>query len=351
MEFKPDFNSAAEQWQRFWDGTNSRPAISAVVPKAGVVPVENPGWFSIMPGKDPGPAIGQLLGWAETHDFLCEAIPFYYLEFAADHFASLLGADLTFRESGQGGWAVPFVDDLDSADIHFDRDGRWWKHTVELAQALRARCDGKLMIASCSLVANVDALAAVYGAEKLLLAMVEEPDAVHRALTQIDQAHGEILDALSELLDYDRFGSINRHGMYCRGRINVTQCDFSCMIGPGMFGEFVVPYLRKELQRLDGGEYHLDGPDAIRHVEALCALDELDLIQWVPGAGEPSTRDWSSLYARIDELGKGQLRHGNSDEAISMWRELRNPKLYVILKAESRAAVEDCVAELEKPRA
>ncbi len=139
----------------------------------------------------------------------------------------MLGADLKFSETEPGGWAVPFVEDLASADIRFDREGEWWKRTVEFAQALRARCDGKLLIASNTLVSNLDALAAIYGPQNLLMAMLDNPDAVHRALAQIDRAHGEILDALAELLDYPRFGSITRHGLYSRGRVNVPQCDFS----------------------------------------------------------------------------------------------------------------------------
>ncbi len=346
LEFKKDFRAATEQWARFWKGENTRPVVSAVIPKPGVPSVAKPGYASGA-REDFEPIIDQLLAWAETHEFLAEAIPFYYLEFAAEHFAALLGADLRFSETERGGWAVPFVRDLEHADIHFDRDGYWWKRTVEFAEALRARCDGKLLIASNTLGANVDALAAVYGSEELLVAMVENPDAVHSALIEIDQAHADILEALSELLDYPRFGSINRHGMYHSGRINVPQCDFSCMISDRMFREFVVPYLAKEMQRLDAVEYHLDGPDAIRHLDALCEIDALDLIQWVPGAGQEG-KDWSELFDRIDALGKGQVRGGGSDTIKDLWRKYRSRKLFFTLRAESRSEVEDCLAELEE---
>lgn len=348
LEFKDRFDETAAQWQRFWDGTNSRPAVRAVLPKRGTTPVEHPGWFSVMPERDPGPAIDQLLNYAETHEFLCEAIPFYYLEFASDHFAALLGADLTFTGLNRGGWAVPFLKDLAHPDIHFDRDGYWWKQTVELAQALRSRCDGKLLIASPTLVSNLDALAALYGPENLVLSMMDEPDSVHAALRQIDRAHGEILDALAELLDYKSMGSINRHGMYSTGRVNVPQCDFSCMISPAMFQEFVIPYLQREMQRLDAVEYHLDGPGAIKHLPALCGLEELSLIQWVPGAGEPLKRDWSDLYSQIDDFGKGQLREAGTDETKRLWQGCRTRTLYVMLQSNSKTEVEDCMAELEK---
>jgi 5-methyltetrahydrofolate--homocysteine methyltransferase len=344
LEFKDDFAEAADRWQAFWVGRNTLPVVGAVVPRSGVTPIEKPVYAAGAEG-DLEPVIEQLLAWAETHQFVRDAIPFYYLEFAADHFATFLGADLEWREGQEGGWAVPCIDDLASAEIHFDRDGKWWRRTVEFAQALRGRCDGKLLIASNTLSSNLDALAALYGSNKLLMALVDQPDNVHRALEQIDRAHAEVLDALADLLDYPRWGSINRHGMYTRGRINVPQCDVSCMISREMFNEFALPYLRREMERLNAVEYHLDGPGAIQHLESLCGLDDLDVVQWVPGAGNED-RDWSDLYRRIDELGKGQILGGRPDSAARRWEEFRIRKLFFRLRVDSSTEVDEFVEQL-----
>jgi hypothetical protein len=349
LEYKPDFDAAAAQWTRFWRGEHTRPCVMAVLPKPGVKPVDKPRFAAGATG-DFEPVIDQALRWAETHEFLGDAIPFFYLEFAAEHFATLLGADLRFSETEPGGWTVPCLVDLASAEIRFEREGKWWKRTAEFAQAIRSRCDGRLLIACNTLAGNLDALAALCGTEKLLLAMIEDPDSVHRALDQIDRAHAEILDTFSGLLDYDRFGSINRHGFYSSGRINVQQCDFSCMIGPGMFREFAVPYLTREMRRFDAVEYHLDGPGALKHLETLCAIEELEVIQWVPGAGPGEQQDWTALFDRIDSLGKGQWRGGRPAEVKRLWQKYGRRKMVFTLHAQSRAEVEDCLAELEQLR-
>lgn len=346
LEFKPDFKEARHQWDAFWRGENNRPMIYTVIPKPGVEQVEKPPYASGFDGNF-DPVIDQLLRWAETHEFLGEAIPFYYLEFAADHFSSLLGADLTFMENQAGGWPVHFVKDWDNAEIKFRPESKWWEMTVKFAQALRKRCDGKLMIASNTLVANLDALAALRGPQELLMDMLTKPEAVHRALKQVTQAHQEILDALAELLGYDTYGSINRHGMYSHGRINVPQCDISCMISPEMFREFVIPYLQQEMDHLDAVEYHLDGPGAIKHLNTICEIEKLDVIQWVCGDGEAATRDWTDLYKKIDILGKGQIRNGNSEEIKHMWQQFQSKKLFCVLSAKSRQEVETCIKELE----
>ena len=89
LEFKPDFEHAQDLWDRFWKGELDTPLVGAEVPKSRVSPAEKPSYASGADGNFE-PVIEQLAKWAETHEFLGAAIPFFYLEFAADHFASFL---------------------------------------------------------------------------------------------------------------------------------------------------------------------------------------------------------------------------------------------------------------------
>jgi 5-methyltetrahydrofolate--homocysteine methyltransferase len=232
-----------------------------------------------------------------------------------------------FPDPDKGGWPVHCLDDLDHCDIRFRPESKWWERTVAFAEALKKHCSGKLLIAAPTLQANLDALVALRGAENVLLDLVMNPDAVKRALDQITRAHGDMLGALGKLLEFDRWGCINRHGFYCHTAINVPQCDFSCMISPTMFQEFVMPHLRAEFGRFGGGEYHLDGPDAIRHLETLCEMPELDVIQWVPGSGEAERQDWTWLLDKIDELGKGTIRGGTLDDLPTLWDRLKSRRI------------------------
>ena len=337
LEFKPDFTAVQARWDAFWRGERlARPMVSITAPKPGRQPAEKPPYTSGAEG-DFQPVIDQLLAWADSCLFLGDALPFFYLEFGPDHFSSFLGADLKFHADSPGtSWAVPFVRDWDDAEIRFRPESFWWRRTVEFIRALRARCDGKLLLAAPTLVAGLDCLAAIRGVENLLLDLAACPEKIHAALKAVCRAYDKILAALASELDYARCGSINRHGMYCRGKIAVPQCDFSCMISPAMFAEFELPCLRHEAAALDAVEYHLDGPGALRHLPALCALEGLDVIQWVPGAGEADERDWSDLYRRIDALGKGQILSCSQEQFRAFAREFRSPQLFLKTSASSR---------------
>jgi len=78
------------------------------------------------------------------------------------------------------------------------------------------------------------------------------------------------------------------------------------MIGPEDFRRFVQPSLRRQCQNLDHSYYHLDGPDAVRHIPALMEIDELDTLQWTPGAGKPdgASEKWYPIYDQVFDAKK-----------------------------------------------
>jgi hypothetical protein len=344
LEFKPDFEKARQLWSAFWKGENTRPLVSIVLPKEGVKPVPHPPYLD---GRDGNfkPIIDQLLAYAETHEFIGEAIPYFTLEWGPNTFSSYLGADLVFM-SGTS-WAVPFVEDWDDVKIRFRRDSYWWQLTVDMIHAIRSRCDGKLLINPPTLVANLDSLAAIRGNERLLIDLVECPYKIKRALDQVCRAHTEILETYAQLLDFDAYGSINVGGMYTKGRQSRPQCDMSCMISQRMFREFVVPCLKHEAADVDAMDYHLDGPGAIQHLGALCEIEELDTISWVPGSGEGQTQDWTSLHKKIDALGKGQTLWASHEDIKRLWKEYKSRKLFFYTTATSKSEAEDFLMELE----
>jgi 5-methyltetrahydrofolate--homocysteine methyltransferase len=347
LEFKPDFDAARKRWDAFWRGKNPQPMLLAQAPREGMAPVAYPLCTQVLEG-DFRPLAGRVIEWARAREFLGDAMPWYYLEFGPDQFSTFLGCDMIPAPDGRsGGWAVHNLEEIETADIRFRPEGKWWRRYTECAQILRERCEGRMLVASCTLVANLDSLTALRGAQRLHIDLVENPEAVRRALAQITAAHQDILDALAKLYDYPRLGSITRHGVYSRGRTNVPQCDFSCMISPAMFREFVLPCLRAEMARMDGVTYHLDGPDSIRHLEALCEIEDLDIIQWQPGAGNAAERDWTPLYERILALGKTVIYHGSADSFLTLAKHLGTRKLIGVISVKTRGEYEACREKLE----
>ena len=71
-----------------------------------------------------------------------------------------------------------------------------------------------------------------------------------------------------------------------------------------MYEKLVVGELLEELDFLDASIYHLDGPDALKHLDRLLAIDKLKGIQWVYGAGQPTASHWLPVLKKIQDAGK-----------------------------------------------
>ena len=342
LQYKPDVGATRERWAAFWRGDSTRPLLHAIQPKSGVEPIRKPRAYDCAFGEL-DPIIDQALGWASMHEFLADSIPSFMITFAPDHFAALLGADIKRREESGTNWVDPCLTSLDDVEITFQREGRWWERTLECIQRFRTRCDGELIVCGTHFQGSLDCLVAMYGTQALLMDMAVAREKVHRALEQVDKALAEARIALAEALDVSTWGSLNRFGMYSSGIIDVPQCDLSCMISPEMFNDCERPYLTREIAGLDASVYHLDGPDALQHTESLCAIEGLDMIQWMPGEGYYDD-DWSSLNAKIDSLGKGQIFQSYyrlaADDIERIWETYSSRKLFFHVTPEVLAELE-----------
>ncbi len=355
LEFKKDFEATRQRWDAFWRGESTgRPLVAVTVPKpAAQAPPPRPNLYGMFE-KDTQSYIDRVLNWASGYEFLGEAVPFCLIDFGPDDFSALLGANLILSEDEQTTWVEPFVEDWDDADLTLKRQGTAWQRMLECIRAFRSRCDGRLLVSPPTIQGGLDALAAIRGVENLMMDLVMVPEKVHKALKVVDNAFDEVLDALCGELNVPKYGSITRHGMYSRNRTNVPQCDCSCMMSPAMFREFGLPSIAHMAKRLDVSTYHLDGPDAVKHLEAVCEIDEIDVIQWQPGAGEAAAKDWTDLYRKIDSLGKRQVLGGGGDaisnfEFIHKMCEQCDPsRLFFVVTAPSVREAESLLEQLEK---
>ncbi|MBD3320018.1 MAG: hypothetical protein GF350_02880 [Chitinivibrionales bacterium] len=86
------------------------------------------------------------------------------------------------------------------------------------------------------------------------------------------------------------------------------------MISPDMFEKFGMPSLRAQVDCLNAAEYHLDGPGALQHIEQICSIDKISVIQWQPGAGKAASQNWTDVYHTIDSLGRGTVMWASKND-------------------------------------
>jgi 5-methyltetrahydrofolate--homocysteine methyltransferase len=353
LEFKKDFEQAKQNWSKFWEGKMHRPILRLTAPKENAAVTPWPNCYAHgQKSRSIEEWLDQVEAYVSSHVFIAEAIPAYLVSFAPDHFSALLGADIRLHpDSDRTAWVDPFVDNWNDAEIKFRKDGFWWERTVAFMRAFRKRFDGRVLLSPPNIQGGLDCLAAIRGVNELLLDILDCPEKISLALQSVNTAVDQVRAAFAAELDIPAYGFVNRHMFYSSQLIDVPQCDFSCMISPEMFREFQMPALEHELAELGSCDYHLDGPGAIKHLEAICELDKVQVIQWQPGAGEAADQDWWQLYQKIDSLGRGHYIFKDIKLGKRIWNELSSRKVFIDCCCQSRREAMQILEEFEKTSA
>ena len=347
MFCRSDFSAVQAQWEGFWAGENKAPLYGITIPKNGIACAPKPPWIMGF-GGDYQAVADALARWVESCEFYGCAVPVFDMSFGSDNIAAFCGADLSLGGSGDTTWCSHPLQTLRGAKIAFDPNGKWWGRMVEYYGVLKRALGDSVMLAAPTLSAGLDCIVAMYGNMNLLMDMADEPEAVHEAMLQVNEAFTQATKACAALFEHEKYGSATRHGMVAKGAAGVPQCDTSCMISSDMFEEFAVPCLLHELDVIDAAEYHLDGPGALHHLERLTQMPKIRVIQWVAGAGEAAQQDWMPLYQRIVSLGKGLIMHGGTERVEQMRLKLQSKDIFFDVGGlKTRAEAEDFLARME----
>ncbi len=70
--------------------------------------------------------------------------------------------------------------------------------------------------------------------------------------------------------------------------MHIPSCDLGAMISNAMFRGFALPMIREEVKRFRHNIFHLDGRGVAVHLHDILAIEEVQAIQWVQGAGSTS---------------------------------------------------------------
>ena len=202
-------------------------------------------------------------------------------------------------------WFHPPKKDIPIEELHFEWNDQnpCSRRVANLFEAAMEKWRGRVVIGMTDLGGTLDVLQTFRGAENLLMDLYDSPDEVLRCIREIQELWLLCFDKLNAIME-EAPGYSHWYGMYHERPGYILQSDFSYMIGPDMFRTFVAPELAATARYMDKVVYHMDGIGQIPHLDQLLAMDEIRGIQWVPGDGEPSTRNWDELMSKILASGK-----------------------------------------------
>ena len=246
--------------------------------------------------------------FCETHEFMGESFPNVSLDFGPGSMASYLGSDIVFNEDTV--WFEECVEDwLDYKDLEYDKDNEWFKKHIELFKRVKELAGDDFLIGIPDIMENIDVLASMRGAQNTIFDMIDEPEEVTRRIGQIDDLYFKYFDQFYDIVKdkNDDSSCYTVFQIWGPGKTAKLQCDFSAMMSPDNYREFIQESLRKQAKQMDNVIYHLDGPDAIKHVDAIMEIEEIDALQWTSGDYGPdgTFEEWYQIYDKAVAAGKG----------------------------------------------
>ena len=324
--YKDDWDLARARMDAWWQGDIiDRVAINITAPKERL-PEE-----SVSPGDledywtNPDRVIPRLQKHIENTWWGGEAFPvmFPVSTGMVAILAPYLGCSLRFINR-QTTWSDPLIRDWShKPPLKFDRANKWWRISERLFRAAGEHAEGRYYIGGPDLNGPGEIIARLRESEGLAFDMIDHPDDVLTAMSEINRAWLDAFHAVYDTIHQYVDGYVWWMGIWSDVPAIDLQCDFSIMISQEMFNRFFLPFLEEQTEWVDRTIYHLDGPGAVRHLDALMALPRLTGIQWVPGAGAARMSGWIDLLKRIQAGGKLLFISCDPDEVEPLVRQLK----------------------------
>ena len=265
-------------------------------------------------------------------EFVLDTIPRAGAELGPGSLGLFLGAEPDFTKETV--WYKPCIDDPENhPPLKFDPENRWWKLSIEMTRKLVEASGGNFIVGLPDLIENIDTVAALRDTQKLMFDLVERPAWVKKKIEESDAAWFKAYDGLYEIAKMpDGSSCFEPFMLWGPGKVAKLQSDACAMISPEMFDEFVVPSLTKQCEWLDHSMYHLDGTQAVVHLDALLKIEALDAIEWTPQAGKPTGSDpvWWDMYKKILDGGKSiQVVGAMKSQVPEMIKKLGTKGFYI----------------------
>jgi len=345
----PDWERRLARQDAFWScAIIDRPVVIMTLPKpAPEYPWPNEKTYASMRERwfDTERVVEGAVAAALNTEFLGDALPTAWPNLGPEVFSAFFGMAMEY--TADTSWGIPNLKDWAAADqLVLSRDNFYWKKLLEMTDALLEAGPGRYYVGISDIHPGGDALAAFRDPAQLNLDLLESPGDVKRLLARVNAAYFDVFDFYHEKLVAASQAVTSWPGIVSSKKWYVPSNDFSCMVSKEMFDEVFLPGIAEECRHMDASIYHLDGPDALRHLDSLLGIKELNAIQWVYGAGQGIASDWLPVYQKCQAAGKGiQLGIGLA-ELDTIIANLRPEGVWMSVQVRDRQEAESVLKKV-----
>jgi hypothetical protein len=278
--------------------------------------------------------------------FLGETFPLFWPNLGPNVFAGCYGAPLIFGEVTT--WAEPILDDY-AQPLMLNWQSEYLAKLDELTKRALELAPGQFIVGYTDLHPGIDWLAALRGTEPLLYDLYDNPDEVERVLASNTADFLAFYDHFDTLLKAHKQPSVSWMEIPSFGRMHIPSCDFSTMVSPRHFRQYIWPSLAAECLAMTHNIFHMDGKGVAHHLDAILELPNVQAIQWVQGvADDLPIMQWTTLIQKIQHAGKSVVVDLQLDELDPFMDAIRPEGVFICVSTESEEQEHDVLRKLNK---
>ncbi len=348
---KINWDKVFNQYQNYWNRENqNRPLVYMVAPRDNYTADVFEKAHATLKDRwlDTEYQLKKHREYINSVEFLGEGYPLFCPNLGPDFMGAVCGCELEFSETTS--WAEPCIENYENfAPIKFDENNFWWKKICEITNAALNDAKGDYLVGITDIHAGADCLVSLRGPQESAFDIYDEPESFKRIVWEAFPVYKEIVTYLNNMISAKQQASSNWMGIIHPTELwYPTSCDFSCMISGDNFDEFIMPELIAEIDWLPNSIYHLDGVDALRHLDTLLKIEKLKGIQWVYGAGQPSAKHWIDVLKKIQQAGKCIQIACECDDLIPLCEAINPEGVHFTCYPPDKASGEYLLKEMER---
>ena len=371
MYYKTDWEQAKKRLEAFWQNELlDRCCVAVFAPRktSKLPPFPELQWGPWMGGMeaiadddeaalkewwtDPEQNYQRAKLWFENTYFGGEAIPATYVNWGAMAMAAMYGSPPKFNKTSV--WYPAVIKDWDTWEWKFDAEtNETWQTILKIERYLIENSKGMYFVGKPELGNAGDLLSLMRGMDNLALDLLDHPEAVHKAIEVLSTTWVQLMEQVYQMTHPVNDGGdvLAWMSLWAPGKHDQMACDFSSVISRGMFQKFFVPDIERMGNWCAYGTYHLDGPAAMKNMlDTLLTIEQIDNIEWTPGAGSPPTYSpqYIPAYQKIQQSGRRLYLLAEPHEIEPLLSHLSPKDLFLCTHADTQEEADELLAKVTR---
>lgn len=267
-----------------------------------------------------------------------DAYPYILPDLGYDPATAMLGLETVSNEVSS--WAV-HQDKLLSEfqDFLFDENNKLFQTMVEAVSYYANDAKNQdYIVGMIPFNTLYDGISSLIGPDKLCLEMIDNPKEVHRVAKGHFELFKKVYKVFEDLTLKYQHGSTNWLGVYSDIPWYYISNDFIVMLSEDFFKEFILETLIETVEFHPRTMFHLDGENAVRHLDALLSIEKLTGVQVQATPFRQSAEFWTPYLKKIQTAGKvAWIEARHFDDVVYLVKNLKPEGLFIKTWADTKA--------------